>query len=64
MCYLNPVEQLIEVEIGGSDRVVKIWEVLSKEQVEALIELLWKFKDIFAWIPSDILGTATLIITR
>lgn len=64
MHHLTPMEDLVEIEIYAPPNVVKIGVELPKEQVEALTEMLIKFKELLAWSPSEITGNATFIITH
>lgn len=60
----TPVEELVEIEIDGLERVVKIGVVLPLEQSKTLIELLRSFKEMFTLILSDLQGITTSVITH
>lgn len=51
---LAPVEDLIEVEIDGPEKKVRIGAILIEEQMDNLTSLLKKYKELFAWKCNDI----------
>lgn len=55
----SPMEELIEVESDGIERVVNIVATLPLEQSKALTELVRNFKQMFDWSANSISGITT-----
>lgn len=60
----SPVEDLKEVELDGPEKLVRIGAKLTVEVERELINLLRRYKELFAWSPSDMPGISTEVISH
>lgn len=60
----TPVDALVEVVVDSVTRIVRNGVTLPTRQAEQVTELLIKFKEFFAWSPSDMSGIAIDVIAN
>ena len=52
------------MELDGPEKLIRIGTKLPPEVEKDLINLLRKYKDLFAWSPSDMPGISTEVNTH
>ena len=60
----EPMGELESIEIDGPQKIVKIGASLPQEEKDHLVALLRRYKELFAWKPSDMPGISTDIISH
>ncbi|KAA3467285.1 hypothetical protein EPI10_002310 [Gossypium australe] len=59
-----PHEEVVENIVLKEGKVVKIGTCIPEETKRDLVELLWEFKDVFAWSYQDMPGLSTDIVVH